>query len=93
MLSQITLKGFILVSKGDLSAVLRELPNHIALTRKEKGCLAFEVLQDSDDIYRFNVYEVFVDQKAFEQHQSRVKNTTWVEITINVERHYKTSEL
>ena len=59
-MSKITLKGFILVPESDLSAVISELPNHIALTRKEKGCLVFDVLQDDDNSFRFSVVEVFV---------------------------------
>jgi len=71
-LSKVTLKGFITVPDSDISGVLNELPNHIALTRKEAGCLVFNVTQDENDRFRFNVYEEFEDKQSFERHQNRV---------------------
>jgi len=82
------LKGFITVPDSDISDVLNELPNHIELTRKEAGCLVFNVTQDENDRSRFNVYEEFEDKQSFEQHQSRVRSSMWGKITKNVERNY-----
>ena len=84
----IILKGFILVSPNDLMAVKDELDNHIQLTRAETGCLIFKVNQDPLNPCRFDVYEEFADQAAFQAHQARVKSSRWGDITINVERHY-----
>lgn len=68
--------------------VLDALPNHIALTRKENGCLVFNVTLDEYNTSRFNVYEEFEDKESFEHHQDRVRTSKWAEITKNVRRHY-----
>lgn len=87
-MKEIILKGFILVSQNDLMAVKDELDNHIQLTRAETGCLTFKVTQDPLNPCRFDVYEEFVDEAAFQAHQARVKSSRWGKITVNVERHY-----
>lgn len=91
-MSKVILKGFIIVSKEDLSALKEELDNHKDLTRKEPGCLVFEVTQDLSNPNRFNVYEEFLDEVAFEYHQQRVKNSKWGKISANVDRYYEISE-
>ncbi|MCF5873493.1 putative quinol monooxygenase [Aeromonas veronii] len=85
---KVILKGFIIVPFIDLSLVKFELKRHIQLTRAETGCLIFEVTQDPLNPCRFDVYEEFVDEAAFQAHQARVKSSRWGEITVNVERHY-----
>jgi len=87
-MSRVILKGFIIVPPNDLAAVKDELDNHIQLTRAETGCLIFEVTQDQLNPCRFDVYEEFAEQAAFQAHQARVKSSRWGEITVNVERHY-----
>ena len=91
-MSKITLKGHIVVSADNLSAVMTELPTHVELTRQEPGCLVFEVIQDIGRKNVFNVYEEFTDRQAFEQHQLRVKNSSWGRMAAGVERHYQVSE-
>ncbi|XQW88447.1 putative quinol monooxygenase [Aeromonas veronii] len=60
-----------------MAAVKDELDNHIQLTRAESGCLIFEVTQDLLNPCRFDVYEEFVDEAAFQVHQARVKSSRW----------------
>lgn len=88
----IILTGYILVTDSDLTAIKKALPLHSQLTRAEKGCLVFEVSQDKDNANRFNVYEEFVDKKAFELHQQRVANSNWGLLTKNIERYYSIKE-
>ncbi|MBV1875358.1 MAG: antibiotic biosynthesis monooxygenase [Cycloclasticus sp.] len=88
---KVTLEGYIIVPDSDLIVVVRELANHIKLTRQEEGCMFFNVSQDDENINRFNVYEEFHSQSAFELHQQRVINSKWGKITVNVERHYQIS--
>ena len=90
-LSKVILKGYVLVADSDLAAVKHELANHIKLTRQEEGCLVFEVSQDDKNINRFNVYEEFVSQNAFELHQQRLSRTEWGKVSSRLEKHYKTS--
>ena len=73
--------------------VQAELPSHIELTRKEDGCLVFNVHQDEENKNRFNVYEEFRDQVAFDKHQERAAQSEWAKVTTNVERHYEISNV
>ena len=88
-LSKVILKGFIVVPDLELEVIKRELTTHTRLTLEETGCLIFTVTQDEDNIHKFNVYEEFINQSAFDNHQSRVKSSKWGEVTKNVERNYK----
>ncbi|TDV95688.1 antibiotic biosynthesis monooxygenase, partial [Halomonas alkaliantarctica] len=54
----------------------------------EPGCLVFEVVQCTMNLYRFDVYEEFIDRDAFERHQARVKSSAWGKVSANIERHY-----
>lgn len=87
-MSKVTLQGTILVPEADLDAVTAALPEHITLTRREPGCLVFEVTPDESRPGRYVIYEEFADAKAFRAHQARVKDSPWGDITHNVERHY-----
>ncbi|MFM5335312.1 putative quinol monooxygenase [Aeromonas enteropelogenes] len=86
--SKVILEGFVIIPPSDFVIVKNELSRHIQLTRTEPGCLVFEVIQDSANPCRFNVYEEFIDNIAFQAHQTRVKSSYWGEITANVDRHY-----
>ena len=61
----------------------------IALSKKEPGCLVFNVKQDKKNPQRFTVYEEFVDEQAFKLHQQRVARSDWGQVTKNVKRHYQ----
>lgn len=87
-MQKIILTGYIIVPPGDLEAIVTELPKHIALTKKEVGCVLFDVLIDSEHSNRFNVHEEFIDRAAFESHQDRVKHSKWGSVSANIERHY-----
>ncbi len=91
-MSKIVLKGYALSSDEDLSVIEAELSKHIELTRQEKGCLVFEVLQDQNNRNRFNVYEEFIDKESFEAHQVRVKSSKWGIVSGNLEKHYHIEE-
>jgi len=54
-MSKVILEGYIVVPDADLLRVQAELPNHIALTRKELGCLVFNVSQCKVHRNRFRV--------------------------------------
>lgn len=88
-MAKIILEGYIEVAKRDLETVLLELPEHIALTRQEAGCLVFEVKQDETNPYQFAVYEEFDNQQAFDCHQQRVRDSRWGMVTKDVARHYQ----
>ena len=91
-MKKVTLKGYVLVPEKDLSGVMAELPKHIELTLKEKGCLVFQVTQDSEDKNRLNVYEEFIDREAFDFHQARAKSSNWGEVSKNLKKFYHIQE-
>lgn len=43
----------------------------------EPGCLRFDVIQDSDDPNRIWLYEVYVDEAAFEAHRQAPHFIKW----------------
>jgi quinol monooxygenase YgiN len=92
-MSGVTLHGFLIcrtLEEADRVSVL--LPDHIAATRAERGCLWFEVHRSTADPVRFAVYEVFQDKAAFEAHRVRMKDTQWWRVTQNIPRDYTTIE-
>ena len=88
MSGRVFLDGYIEVPPKRRAAVSRALPNHIALTRAEPGCLAFSVTPSPDHHDRFLVSEIFADQTAFDAHQLRARASTWAEVTAGLARHY-----
>jgi quinol monooxygenase YgiN len=88
-MSKLILQGYIIVSNHDLDLVQSELSRHIELTREEEGCLVFTVSQDKENKNIFHVYEEFANKAAFEAHQCRVRESSWGNVTKNVERHYQ----
>ncbi len=87
-MNKVILKGHIVVPEADLIAVKEELLVHTDLTRKEEGCLVFEVTQDETDHNKFHVYEEFISESAFTNHQQRARSSKWGLVTQNVERFY-----
>lgn len=86
--AKVFLRGHIQVPPGRIEQVRAALPDHIALTRAEPGCLSFEVVEDADNSGRFVVSEVFVDQDAFEAHQARTMQSPWAAVTSGIPRDY-----
>ncbi|WP_428774377.1 putative quinol monooxygenase [Vibrio sp.] len=89
MTGKVILSGYILVPDAERHIVVAALAPHIELTRAEKGCLVFQVSQNQENRQRFDVYEEFVDQTAFDLHQERVKQSYWGKVTKGVTRHYQ----
>lgn len=87
-MKKIIVEGHLDVPAEDLAAVKEALPTHIALTRNEAGCLVFKVEQDPECANRFQVYEEFESESAFDAHQTRVKNSAWSRLTRNARRDY-----
>lgn len=87
-MTEVILKGHIIVADVDLEAVKSALPQHIQLTKAEQGCLVFNVTLDKYNPNKFHVYEEFTNQAAFDNHQLRVKQSGWGNVTTQVKRHY-----
>lgn len=85
---EVKLSGHILIPESDLAAVEAALPEHIELTRREAGCLEFNVFRDVDSKNVYHVSERFDSPEAFALHQDRVRCSPWGKVTANVQRHY-----
>ncbi|WP_292831904.1 antibiotic biosynthesis monooxygenase [Microbacterium sp.] len=84
----ITPTGRLVCPDGDETAiVLRHRDRHVELTRAEPGCRFFRVEPTSDPLV-WTVYERFVDEAAFDSHQSRVRASDWGRATASIERDY-----
>lgn len=77
-------------SSEECALVARLLPEHISLTRAERGCLLFEVTQSSDPLI-WHVEERFSDKRAFRQHQKRAATSDWGRMTAEITRDYTVS--
>ena len=62
-------------------------PQHIALTRAEPGCLAFDVVASAVTGV-WDVAERFADEASFRAHQERVSASEWGAATAGIERRY-----
>ena len=89
MAGKVVLSGYITVPSNEVEVVLERLPEHIALTLAEPGCLVFEVHQRAGAPTIFDVYKEFHDARAFADHQARVQASPWNAVTKGVERSYK----
>lgn len=87
--SRVFLDGYLEMPADRRAAVLAALPDHVALTRAEPGCLSFEVNPDPDNALRLLVAETFIDQAAFDAHQARARVSAWADVTAGLPRHYK----
>lgn len=59
------------IKPENVDAFMQKLAVNAAAARKEAGCKQFEVLQDPQDKTKVMLYEVYVDEKAFEVHQQQ----------------------
>lgn len=87
-MSAIELSGRLTCANGDEADIVRQhLPQHIELTRAEPGCLRFDVEPTANPLI-WTVRERFVDQAAFDAHQSRVRASDWGRVTSGIARDY-----
>ena len=71
-----------------LAIVETHLPQHIRLSRAEPGCLSFDVTQTADPMI-WQVDETFVDQTAFDAHQTRTRASEWFAATSHIQRAFQ----
>lgn len=89
----IRLKGHLIcMTEAEAQAVRLHLYQHIALSRAEPGCLAFEIEQ-TDDPMIWDVRESFRTREDFDAHQLRTRASPWFEATRHILRDFKVEEL
>jgi quinol monooxygenase YgiN len=87
-MGDVRLTGELVCKDADEAGVVAEsLPEHVRLTRSERGCLAFAVSQTPDPLV-WRVEEHFESEAAFEAHRRRVASSDWGRVTAGIERRY-----
>jgi quinol monooxygenase YgiN len=90
--TQVRLSGLLRCASGnEVEIVKTHLPDHIRLTKKEPGCISFEVSQ-TDNPLVWRVEEVFSDRAAFDFHQQRTRASEWFTATSMIQRDYVVTE-
>lgn len=70
-------------------AIIKEaLPRHIKLSRRELGCLRFDITADPQLGGRYHLVEVFKDRAAFGVHQKRSAASDWAVAVQGIVRDY-----
>jgi quinol monooxygenase YgiN len=57
------------IAPGNADSFMKKVLENAASARKEPGCRQFDVVVDPKDPTRVMLYEVYADEKAFEEHQ------------------------
>ncbi|KJZ20113.1 putative quinol monooxygenase [Loktanella sp. S4079] len=84
----IRLTGTIVIPMDQLEELVPLLEEHIILTRKEPGCLHFDVTQDAETPELFHVSELFIDACAFDAHQRKGAQRRWGAASADLDRDF-----
>lgn len=85
---EVHLSGHLVCSDARQAALVEQhLPEHVALTRAEPGCLYFTV-EPTDHPLIWRVHERFASTAAFDDHQRRTARSAWARATAGIERRY-----
>ena len=89
----IRLRGHLICQSAEEAAAVRwHLPQHIAASRNEPGCLSFDVTP-TDDPLMFEVMETFRTRADFDAHQARTRASPWFDATRQILRDFRVEEL
>lgn len=73
---------------GQMLTALTLLPEHVRLSRQEKGCLRFDMWQDEDPLV-WHLAELFVNDEAYGAHQARTQSSEWGRASITLGREFR----
>lgn len=63
------LQVMIRIKPENVDAFMAKVRENAAASRKESDCKQFDIMVDPKDLTRVMLYEVYTDEKAFEEHQ------------------------
>jgi quinol monooxygenase YgiN len=82
------------IKPENVDAFMQKLLENAARAREEPGCKTFDVVVDPKDRTQVMLYEVYADEKAFEEHQQRAAFKKYVAEAVPLlasrERHFWT---
>jgi len=80
------------IKPENVDAFMKKVLENGKAARSEPGCRQFEVLVDPEDNTSIMLFEVYDDQKAFEEHQARAPFKKYVAEAVPLlasrERHF-----
>ncbi|MGZ5071792.1 MAG: putative quinol monooxygenase [Usitatibacter sp.] len=80
------------IKPESVDSFMKKVIENAASARKEPGCKQFDVLVDPKDRTMVMLYEVYADEKAFEEHQQGAAFKKYVAEAVPLlasrERHY-----
>jgi len=86
------LTGRLICANADEARIVADyLPEHVRLSRAEPGCLRFDATP-TDDPLIWQVDEEFVNEAAFEAHQTRNRASLWWERSQAIRRDFKRTD-
>ncbi|SFU21489.1 Quinol monooxygenase YgiN [Kosakonia arachidis] len=84
----IKIKGHLICKNSEETDLIRQLlPEHTRLTKKEAGCISFDVTETTDPLI-WKIEEFFKDKTAFDNHQKRTLASAWGKETSSIIRDY-----
>jgi quinol monooxygenase YgiN len=82
------------IKPENVDSFMKKVLENAAAARKEPGCKQFDVVVDPKDRTSVMLYEVYADEKAFEQHQQTAAFKKYVAEAVPLlasrERHFWT---
>lgn len=82
------------VKPGNVDSFMRKVLENAASARNEPGCKQFDVVVDPKDPTSMMLYEVYADERAFEEHQKTAAFKKYVDEAVPLlasrVRHYWT---
>lgn len=76
---------------GEMLLAMNLLPDHIAASRAEPGCLRFDIAQGEDPLI-WELNELFTGDEAFAAHQARTKLSRWGRDSAAIRRDFTAFE-
>lgn len=85
---EVRLAGTIRCATDETESLRAAIPDHVARSRAEPGCLAFDIRATADPCI-YEVTERFRDQAAFDAHQMRTRASAWWGVTGHMDRDFE----
>ncbi len=73
----VSVTGTLTATGTDIETARRLIPDHVARSRAEPGCLRFNLTEDADQPGLWRLDELFADRAGFEAHQRRTRASLW----------------
>lgn len=89
----IKITGTLTASGEDIERARRLIPEHIALSRAEPGCLKFELTEDANQPGLWRLDELYRDENAFAHHKQRTKASRWGQESTDMVRDFVIEEV